>query len=364
MKQITILLLALLLVACGGSETATQSSPEASVAASPVNSAAASVAAQASARPSPSAANATITPGPDEFVNPVIARDFPDPDTLQVGERYYAYATNTGSTNVQAAVSDDLVTWSALPDALPTLPPWAEPGRTWAPEVTTSADGQSYVMYMTADDRASDKQCIGVATSSAPEGPFESASDQPLICQLDEGGSIDASSFVDEDGTRYVLWKNDGNCCGFTTYLYLQRVSADGLTLEGEPTRLLNNDQAWEGRLVEAPTLWKQDGRYYLFYSANDYSGLNYAIGLASADTITGPYTKADGPFLSSDLKTGGAFGPGGQDIVRDKDQETWLIYHSWDTTIAYRHMQIDELVWQDGMPMVKGPDRGPQPKP
>jgi beta-xylosidase len=161
-----------------------------------------------------------------------------------------------------------------------------------------------------------------------------------------------------------VLWKNDGNCCGFTTYLYLQRVSDDGLTLQGEPAQLLTNDQAWEGRLVEAPTLWKQDGRYYLFYSANDYSGLNYAIGVASADQITGPYRKSAKPLMSSDLKTGGAFGPGGQDVVLDDDQEPWLVYHSWDTMVAYRRVQIDELEWQDGMPMVKGPDRGPQPRP
>jgi hypothetical protein len=32
---------------------------------------------------------------------------------------------------------------------------------------------------------------------------------------------------------------------------------------------LLTVDQRWEGNLVEAPTLWWQNGKYYLFYSAN-----------------------------------------------------------------------------------------------
>lgn len=375
MRKIAILLLAVLLAACSGTQTNTETDAAGSAAASPAASRAASPAASAStsealaspsvaARPSRAPTAAPVTPGPDEFVNPVIDRDFPDPDVLRVGDSYYAYATNSGSTNIQTVRSEDLVEWESLPDALPTLPPWAKPGFTWAPEVTTAADGTTFVMYMTARDTASNKQCIGVATSDKPEGPFQSASDTPLICQLDEGGSIDASAFVDDDGSRYLLWKNDGNCCGFTTYLYLQRVSADGLALEGEPTRLINNDQAWEGNLVEAPTLWKHEARYFLFYSANNYAGLNYATGVASADTITGPYTKAPQPLLSSDLKNGAAFGPGGQDIVLDKEQEPWLLYHSWDTSITYRGMQIDELRWENGMPVVQGPDRGPQPRP
>ncbi len=305
---------------------------------------------------------ATITAGPGEFLNPVIDQDFPDPDALKVGDNtYYAYATNSGAYNIQTAKSTDLVNWQLLSDALPTLPPWALRGFTWAPEVTTTTDGKSYVMYFTARDMASQKQCIGVATAAAPEGPFKSSADKALICQVAIGGSIDASSFVDEDGSRYVLWKNDGNCCGFDTYLYLQKVSADGLTLEGEPTQLIKQDQAWEGPLVEAPTLWKHDGKYYLFYSANVYSGADYATGYAVADTIRGPYQKPEGPLIQTDFKNGAAIGPGGQDVVVDDDGETWMLYHSWNSDASYRRMQIDELIWEDGKPVLKGPDKGPQ---
>jgi beta-xylosidase len=220
-------------------------------------------------------------------------------------------------------------------------------------------------MYFTARDAASDKQCIGVATSDKPEGPFKDEGDKPFICQADQGGSIDASSFVDEDGTQYVLWKNDGNCCGYDTWLYIQKVSQDGLTLEGDPTRLIKQDKAWEGNLVEAPTLWKHEDNYYLFYSANNYAGADYATGYAVADAPTGPFTKPEnGPWLSTDFQNGGAIGPGGQDVVVDDDGETWLAYHSWDPTATYRRMQIDELRWEGETPVLDGPDRGPQPKP
>ena len=303
--------------------------------------------------------------GEGEFVNPVIDQDFPDPDVLKVGDTYYAYATNTGLVDVQVAKSTDLVNWQMLPDAVGARPGWAQPGLTWAPDVSLAADGETFVMYFTARDKASDRQCIGVATSDQPEGPFKSDTEGPFICQPDLGGSIDPSTFVDEDGKRYVLWKNDGNCCAMATWLYIQPVSDDGLTLQTEPTQLIRNERVWEGPLVEAPTLWKHDGKYYLFYSANRYSDQSYAVGYAVADAVLGPYTKPSRqPLLQTDLKTGGAFGPGGQDIVLDKEGDPWFVYHSWNETVKYRAMQIDELVWEGDTPVVKGPDRVPQPVP
>lgn len=312
------------------------------------------------------AASPTAAPtlGPNEFRNPVIDRDFPDPDTLKVEDTYYAYATQHGIIDVQMAKSTDLVNWELLDNALLMLPRWAEPGYTWAPEVTSWDDGKTFVMYFTTRDAESDKQCIGVATSDTPEGPFE-PDDKPFICQLDQGGSIDAATLEDEDGTQYVLWKNDGNCCGLPVWIYIQKVSEDGLTLEGEPTRLITNDQVWEGTLVEAPTLWEHNDKYYLFYSANSYAGVDYAMGYAVAEEPTGPYTKPeDEPLLATDMRTGAAIGPGGQDIVVDPDGDTWIVYHSWDPTATYRRVMIDELVWEDGRPVVKGPDKGPQPVP
>lgn len=304
-------------------------------------------------------------PGPGEFVNPVVDRDFPDPDVLQVGDTYYAYATNSGVAHIQGLKSTDLVRWQLLPGVLPAMPEWARPGLTWAPEVTTWDEGQSFVMYFTARDIASDKQCIGVATAEAPEGPFFGVGDGPLICQAELGGSIDAASFRDDDGTPYLLWKNDGNCCGRPVHLYLQQAAPDGLGLVGEPVELITNDQLWEGNLVEAPTLWKHDGRYFLFYSANSYAGIDYAVGYAVADSVAGPYTKpGDEPFLATDFGVGAALGPGGQDIVVGPDGQTWMLYHSWDPTNSYRRLNVEDLGWEGGRPVLRGPDPGPQPAP
>ncbi len=322
--------------------------------------AAAKPTARATASPTP-----TLAPG--TFTNPIIDRDFPDPDTLKVGNIYYAYATGNFDTkiSIQMAQSQDLIHWDVLPDAMPTFPVWAEPdhGLVWAPEVTMAADGKSYIMYFAARVAGTSRQCIGMAASAKPEGPFESAAEQPLICQTDQGGSIDPSSFVDDDGARYLLWKNDGNCCGGATWLYIQKISTDGHTLEGQPAKLIRNDQSWEGAVTEAPTLWKHDGKYYLFYSANDYASPNYAVGYALADAPLGPYQKAQRPLLSSSIKDA-VVGPGGQDIVLDREGNTWMLYHTWGA--GYRGMNIDELTWEGQKPVLKGPNgrRMPQPVP
>ncbi|MBN2046994.1 MAG: family 43 glycosylhydrolase [Anaerolineaceae bacterium] len=301
------------------------------------------------------------------FTNPVLDQDFPDPDVLRVGDIYYAYATNTNGINIQAAKSTDLVHWDVLGDMLPKLPDWAvqDFGWAWAPEVYKPVEGDDYLMYFVARYAigSGGTQCIGVARSASPEGPFEPIGDAPFICQVDEGGSIDAASFIDDDGQQYVLWKNDGNSMGVQTWLYLQAVSPDGLTLQGDPVRLLTVDQHWEGVLVEAPTLWKQDGRYYLFYSANAYNDQRYAVGCAVADSVSGPYQKvSDEPILKTTINAG-IVGPGGQDVVIGPRGDTWLLFHGWAPE-AFRHLRLLPLVWEEGIPRVVVSGRDPIPLP
>jgi arabinan endo-1,5-alpha-L-arabinosidase len=306
----------------------------------------------------------TLLPG--TFVNPVLDRDFPDPDVLKVGDTYYAFATNAEDINMRAARTTDLVHWEMLPSPLPKLPEWAVQkfGWIWAPELTTTADGKSYVMYFVARFAIGDggTQCIGVATGDSPEKPFTLQGDKPLICQIGEGGSIDPASYVDDDGTRYVMWKNDGNSGGGQTWIYIQKVSDDGLTLVGEPSRLITADQGWEGVLVEAPTMWKRNGKYYLFYSANAYNADRYAVGYAVSDKLLGPYKKPARALLATNIRAG-IVGPGGQDIVLDKQGNTWILFHGWAPG-GYRRLYLARLDWENDAPVVKGLTHDPQPAP
>jgi beta-xylosidase len=308
-----------------------------------------------------------MTLSADQFRNPVLHSDFADPDVLKAGDTYYAYATSANGRNVQVAKSPDLINWEILTDAMPALAPWVDLGnpRVWAPDVIQIGD--KFVLYYTAHDQASDKQCVGVATSDKPQGKFKDTTDHALVCPADQGGAIDASAFQGGD-KLYLYWKNDGNCCGYTDYLQVQELAPDGLTVTTQPVQLVSNDKVWEGSVVEAPVMWKDDDTYYLFFSANDYAGLKYAVGYATCKSPTGPCEQApENPILQTALKNPPVIGPGGETLIQVGDQ-TWMLYHAWEANEGVktnrRLMWLDKVDWKDGKPVVEGPTTDPEAKP
>ncbi|MET9956096.1 family 43 glycosylhydrolase [Streptomyces sp. NPDC006339] len=317
----------------------------------------------AGAAPSASAAPAPVpvsakapARGP---LSPVLDQDFADPDVVRVGGVFHAYATNAHGRNVRHATSTDLVHWTVdEKDVLPELGAWATldpPNHVWAPEVFDNGDG--FTLQYTARDRAGGRQCIGAALAASPEGPFRPAGDGALVCPTEAGGAIDASSHT-ENGSRYLLWKSDGNCCGQDTWIHLQRVSWDGTRVLGEPVRLLKQDRAWEGGLVEAPTLVRRNGRYVLLYSAGDYRGDAYATGWATADALTGPYVKGETPLMTTESFGGAVAGPGGQDVVTGPDGRDRILFHGHSADRARRVLHLADLGFADGAggrPVVRG---------
>ena len=302
---------------------------------------------------------------PQTFENPVHDANFPDPFVLRVDDAYHAYATNDEEANVPTLRSDDLVEWKEGEDAMPALARWVTPGKTWAPEVLRREDG--YVLYYTAAATDEGRQCLGRAVSDSPGGPFVDRDDRPFVCQTKQGGSIDASPFVDGNGALYLLWKNDGNAVGRDTHIFAQRMSRDGLRLLGDPARLLKQGADWEGELVEAPVMWRRNGEYFLFYSANAYYDRTYAVGYARCEGPLGPCEKApENPILETGK---GAVGPGHVAVVEDGVDGTWVAYHAWPpdavgSVYPGRTLWLDRLVWRDGEPEIEGPTAGRQPAP
>lgn len=289
--------------------------------------------------------------------------DFADPYVLRVGSVYFAYATNSGPTNVQVMTSSDLDRWQPMDDALPQLPAWAAPGWTWAPVVSSRAG--RYVLYYTVCEPGSGRQAISVASADRPEGPFVDASDGPLVFQLDRGGSIDPSPFLDVDGTPYLLWKSDDNAFDRPSSLWGRRLTADGLAFAGPPAELLRHDKGWERPLVEAPSMVHADGRYYLFYSANWWESSNYAVGYAIGPSPLGPFTKVTrgGPWFGP---SGDVAGPGGQEFFTDTTGALCMAYHAWSPgKVGYgaggaRSLRIGRLEFPHGAPTTRS--RGPVP--
>jgi beta-xylosidase len=323
-----------------------------------------------------------VAAAPDPSFVPVFKQDFPDAFVLPHGSQFIAYATNNGP-NVPVAVSTDLVHWgyaadpaqSGKPlDAMPKLGSWAKEGFTWAPEVLQLGD--RYLLYYTASDRGKNAQCIGVAVAASPFGPFIDSNPQPIVCQTDLGGSIDADAFRDADGKLYLYFKNDGNRVHTRTSLWGQQLAADGLSVTGQPIELIKDNQSWEQRVVEAPTMVRSPAGYQLFFSGGFFGwnpqegGLSpYAMGYANCTGPLGPCNAAsDNPILHSfnDREAGCLSGPGHQSIFQ-VGARTFISFHAWEASSGCRkqddrrYLYVAPLFWKDGKPHI-GPSLREQP--
>ncbi len=254
--------------------------------------------------------------------------DFPDPDVLLVGGTYFAYATNSVAGNIQVIESTDLSHWNAVGDAVPNLPAWAAPNATWAPGVLQV--GGTFVLYYAAvvAGPGGGEECISAATAPQPQGPFTDNSSSPLECQASLGGSIDPSPFVDANGTLYLEWKSIGGG-GQPATIWSEQLNSAGTGFAGSaPTELILADQTWEAGVVEAPDMVDSNGRYFLFYSGNNWNSAHYGVGLATCSGPLGPCRKPlSQPILASSSNMAG---PGGESVFTDASGSWWIAFDAW----------------------------------
>jgi xylan 1,4-beta-xylosidase len=290
------------------------------------------------------------------YSNPVLAGDYPDPSVIRVGRDYWATATTSQWAPIFPLLhSTDLVNWESRGAVFQTPPLWSA-GSCWAPEI--SADGGRFFVYYTARKKEG-PLCVAVADAARPEGPYTDRG--ALVCQ--EAGSIDAVAVRDENGRRYLVWKEDGNSRKLPTLLWAQPLSDDGVRLVGEKTEILRNEAPWEAHLVEGPYILRRGDWFYLFYSADACCGrrCNYKLGVARSRRLLGPWERFPGnPILAGNEQWKC---PGHGTIVQDQAGRTYLLYHAYEAStfeFVGRQGLLDEVTWNaDGWPAInsgKGP--------
>lgn len=296
------------------------------------------------------------------YENPVIAGDFPDPSVIRTGTDYWATATTGGwSPHFPILHSRDLVNWRVVGAVFRSAPPWVKDDF-WAPEFAEDG-GRFYVYYTARRDDGPGKEgtlCVAVASASAPAGPYTDHG--PLVCQ--SVGSIDAFAVKDENGRRYLIWKEDGNSRNQPTPIWAQPLSADGLKLTGKRREILRNTSPWESHVTEGTYIIRRGGWFYHFYSGNACCGrgCRYALGVARARKLLGPWEKnLANPILAANDEWQC---PGHGSIVSTPDGRNFLLYHSYrrraDTFNVGRESLLDEVVWgADEWPSING-GRGP----
>ncbi|HEX6374042.1 MAG TPA: glycoside hydrolase family 43 protein [Longimicrobium sp.] len=151
-----------------------------------------------------------------ENLSPRVLHGYGDPAVSLVrGEDgsswYYLVATSNDAPDAfPIARSRDLRRWEMVGFVFPRGhgPAWAAEGEGtsdfWAPEMHRV--GGEYRVYFSAREREGRDLAIGVAASRTPGGPFATPA-EPVL----RGGVIDPHVVVDDDGTAFLLWKDDSN---------------------------------------------------------------------------------------------------------------------------------------------------------
>ena len=274
------------------------------------------------------------------YQNPVIAGDHPDPSIIRVGKDFWATCTSSEwGPQFPLLHSTDLVNWELTGAVFPHRPAWAT-GNFWAPEIS-EFKGRYYVYYV--GRKRAGPLAVAVATAEKPGGPY--VDHDPLVAQ--EDGSIDPVPATDENGVRYLVWKEDGNSRSRPTPIWAQRLNDDGTKLIDEPRELIRNDAGWEGGVVEGPFILRRDGWFYLFYSGNGCcgAGCNYALGVARAHSLLGPWEKNPANPILAGNETWKC--PGHGSIVTDAQGRYWLLYHAYSTggsIFTGREGMLDEV--------------------
>jgi beta-xylosidase len=311
----------------------------------------------------PAAAVVTYTnplPVPAQIADPFVFRD---------GDTYYLYGTSARD-GLLVWTSNDLVSWQPRGHAYQrTDQSWARRDF-WAPELFKHRD--KYFLHFTANasqQRGDPMRRLVLAEGDSPLGPFR----QVKAPWFQTGGRdvIDGHVFRDRDGKLFLYWVvlPEPGEVGFQIHV---RALDDSLTPTGRSTLCFTASEPWEGDNVnEGPFVIRHGDVYLMTYSGMPYTSPNYAVGVATARSPLGPWTKSkSGPILK---RGPGVSGPGHHSLIESPDgTELFIVYHvhkNPEKPGDPRAMAIDRVRIVDGdgaIPTLKvtGPTTQPQPLP
>ncbi len=255
--------------------------------------------------------------------NPVFEGWYADPEGVVFGDTYWIYPTYSAPYEKQvffdAFSSKDLVTWTKHERILDSDDiTWAKRAM-WAPSVIEK-EGK-YYFFFGANDIQNDETLggIGVAVADNPAGPFEDHLGKPLIGKFHNGAQpIDQFAFKDVDGTYYLIYGGWRHCNiarlndDFTGFVPFD----DGTTFK---------EITPEG-YVEGPFMFIRNGKYYFMWSEGGWTGPNYSVAYAIADSPFGPF-KRIAKVLKQDPAI--ATGAGHHSVIHvPKTDEYYAVYH------------------------------------
>lgn len=139
---------------------------------------------------------------------------------------------------------------------------------------------------------------------------------------------------------RGRYWIHPTTSARYDEQTHLDAFSSPDLVHWQKHPRVLTTEAVrWAKRALWAPALVAKDGRYYLFFGANDLQANAPAgsggIGVAVADRPEGPFTDLLGAPLVGTFEHGAQ--PIDQFVFRDDDGQYYLLYGGWRHCVVAR---------------------------
>jgi beta-xylosidase len=254
--------------------------------------------------------------------NPVFQGWYADPEGAIFGKKYWIFPTFSAPYNKQvffdAFSSSDLVNWTKHERILDTASvKWARRAM-WAPSIVEK--DKKYYLFFGANDIQSDKELggIGVAVADKPEGPYKDYLKKPLVDKFHNGAQpIDQFVFKDK-GEYYLIYGGWRHC----NIAHLKKDFTGFIPFEdGSIFKEITPEN-----YVEGPFMFEKGGKYYFMWSEGGWTGPNYSVAYAIADSPFGPFRRI-GKILQQNPQI--ATGAGHHSVIYDKKSNDWfIVYH------------------------------------
>lgn len=254
--------------------------------------------------------------------NPVFPGWYADPEGIIFNSTYWIYPTYSAPYDQQvfmdAFSSPDLVHWTKHSRVLDTANVKWVKRALWAPSIIQKDN--RFFLFFGGNDIQSDNEYggIGAAVADKPEGPFKDHLGKPLIDKF-HNGAQPIDQFVFHDGEIYYLIYGGWRHCNiaqlnndFTGFIPF----ADG-TIFKEIT---------PEHYVEGPFMFKRNNRYYFMWSEGGWTGPDYSVAYAIADSPLGPFKRV-GKILQQNPEV--ATGAGHHSVIHPPGTDKWfIVYH------------------------------------
>ena len=272
--------------------------------------------------------------------NPVFPGWYADPEGIIFKNKYWIYPTYSAPFDKQvffdAFSSPDLVHWTKHERILDTARvKWARRAM-WAPSAVEK-DGKYFLFFGANDVHEGEVGGIGVAVADHPAGPFKDYLGKPLIGEIHNGAQpIDQFIFKDKD--QYYLIYGGWRHCNIVKL----RDDFSGLVPFSDGS--IFKEITPEG-YVEGPFMFVRNGKYYFMWSEGGWTGPDYSVAYATADSPFGPF-KRTAKILQQDPEV--ATGAGHHSVIHEPKTDKWyIVYHRrplTETDGNSRVTCIDEL--------------------